>query len=178
MLHCITLFRPASYCRQLVACCLFGTLLPAWLQAADLSGLDNPADTSLSGALAGPAAPGFSSVVPVDTAFALNSFLDTKNNAMLVWEIQPEHYLYRDKLRITTLDGMEFPLAFPPAQSVTDEFFGESAVYFDRLILSVPLGESTDTSADSINLVLYFQGCAKDRYCYPPQQKLIRLELP
>jgi thiol:disulfide interchange protein DsbD len=174
MQHCITLFRPASLCRRLAGCCLFATLLPAPLQAADFPDLDTPSDNSL----AGPAIPGSNGVVPVDTAFALNTFMDTDNNAMLVWEIQPEHYLYRDKLRVTTLEGMDFPLAFPPAQSVTDEFFGESAVYFDRLILSVPLGEATTTSAGSINLILHFQGCAKDRYCYPPQQKLIRLELP
>jgi thiol:disulfide interchange protein len=46
------------------------------------------------------------------------------------------------------------------------------------LLLTVPLGDASLPDADSINLVLHFQGCAKDRYCYPPQQKLIRLELP
>jgi thiol:disulfide interchange protein len=178
MQHCMTPFRPVSSSYLPVICLLLTLLLPATLAAAEFPDLNQPADSPLSGALANPPATGFSGVIPVDTAFALNPFMDTDNNAVLVWEIRPEHYLYRDKLRVTTLEGNDFPLDFPVAQTISDEFFGESAVYFDRLILTVPLGQSAATSGDSINLVLHFQGCARDRYCYQPQQKLIKLDLP
>jgi thiol:disulfide interchange protein len=175
MQNCMKPFRP--FCLYLFVACTSPTLafLPFPVAGAEFPGFGESADNTLANTLG---TPGFNGVVPVDTAFALSSFLDTDNNAVLVWEILDGHYLYRDKLRVTTLEGEEFPIQLPQAQTVTDEFFGESAVYFDRLVVNVSLAGATDTNPDSINLVLHFQGCATDRYCYPPQQKLLRLDLP
>lgn len=163
---------------QLLSAMVFGAFLPAALSAAEDAGVPLETTTSLLTDALSSGSPQFGSVIPVNTAFALNTFLDTDNNAVLIWEIQPEHYLYRDKLAVTTLEGESFTFELPPARTVTDEFFGESAVYFDKLMLQVPLAAALKPGTESINLVLHFQGCSQDRYCYPPQQRLVKLELP
>ena len=85
------------------------------------------------------------------------------SQAELSWEIAPEHYLYRAQIRI--LDQAEQPLALslPKGKIEEDAYFGRSEVYYDHVKINVRL-------APDQRYHVFYQGCAKDRICYPIQR--------
>ena len=120
-----------------------------------------------------------SDVLPVDQAFALTAVIEGDSNLILSWAITPGYYLYQDQLSILDAAGTKVPVMLPPATPLTDEFFGETQVYFDAVRLALPLKTAgLEVSAGTFAVDLRYQGCAKDRYCYPPQQRAIQLSLP
>jgi thiol:disulfide interchange protein DsbD len=82
-----------------------------------------------------------SSVLPVEEAFAFSTFIEAPDTVVLLWEIQDGYYLYRDSISATY--GQQHVTAdigeLPAGESHTDEFFGETEIYRDRLIHRFPL---------------------------------------
>lgn len=155
----------------LVAQTLQSNSSPAVLKPLSSDSATQPQSTPLSGSR--------SAVLPVDEAFVLTAVIEGDRNLILSWNIQPNHYLYQDKLSVLDAQGRAIDLDLPAATSMTDEFFGETHVYFDALRLAIPLSTAGLKTADgTFKLDLQFQGCAKDLYCYPPQQRAIELSLP
>jgi len=116
-------------------------------------------------------------VLPVDTAFALTTVIEGQRDLLLNWVIEPGYYLYRDKLQLLDASGQPLVPALPSAEAVMDEFFGDTFVYHNTLTIRLPL--SLLQIADGrITLGLQYQGCAHERYCYPPQQRTVELTLP
>lgn len=116
-------------------------------------------------------------VLPASEAFALTSILEGDRQLLLNWSIAPDYYLYRDKLALLDANGVPLSASLPPAEAISDAFFGDTFVYFGGLALRLPVSQ-IDTTDGKIRLEVHFQGCAKDRYCYPPQQSTIELSLP
>jgi len=152
-------------------------MLPASLQAqaADLPApTANPfANTPLLNT--GAARP---SVLPVDEAFVLSAFTEADHGIMLLWDIQSHHYLYHKSLQISTAAGTALTPELPEAVAITDEYFGAVDVYFDKLLLTLPASQTGARAGATVELLLVYQGCAQDLYCYPPQQKTITLTFP
>ena len=120
-----------------------------------------------------------SSVLPVEEAFAFNAFIEAPDTVVLLWEIEAGYYLYRDSIRVTY--GKQNQTAaigdLPPSESHTDEFFGDTDIYRDRLLLRFPLAAvEADGAGAAMNV--HFQGCAEDKYCYPEKVNSIVLSLP
>jgi thiol:disulfide interchange protein DsbD len=99
--------------------------------------------------------------LPVEEAFRFE-LMDDVEPAILVWQIAPEHYLYRDKLGITDAQGNSVPIVYPQGIEHSDEFFGDTQVY--RQLLQLPLDS---TLAQPLQVT--WQGCADAGLCYPPQ---------
>lgn len=99
--------------------------------------------------------------LPVEEAFRFELINDVEP-AVLVWQIAPEHYLYRDKLAITDAAGKAVALDYPEGLEYSDEFFGDTKIY--RQFLQLPL----DANAQQ-PLQVTWQGCADAGLCYPPQ---------
>ncbi|MES2606079.1 MAG: protein-disulfide reductase DsbD N-terminal domain-containing protein [Pseudomonadota bacterium] len=164
---------------------LLAALLPVLASAQTLQskrttpGLNPLSSDSVSNTEANPLRNSDSDVLPVDEAFVLTAFIEGDRNLILSWAIQPGHYLYQDKLALLNSSGKSLLLSLPPATSLTDEFFGETKVYFDAVRLTLPLSTAGLTPQNGeLALSLQFQGCAKERYCYPPQQKALQIKLP
>ncbi len=116
---------------------------------------------------------------PADEAFALSTVLEADGDIILVWEMPPSYYLYRKSLQAEHEGRDLLPaLELPEAVVVTDEFFGESEVYFDRLLARLPAGTVEAEPGATIELQLSYQGCLEDIYCYPPQHKSVSITLP
>jgi thiol:disulfide interchange protein DsbD len=119
-----------------------------------------------------------SSVLPADEAFALSTFIEAPDTVVLLWEIKDNYYLYRESLSVTAGDGTQIPLGeLPVAEMITDEFFGDTDVYFGRLLHRIPLA-AFPGDGNEVAFTLTYQGCAKDKYCYPMQIKEFVLTLP
>lgn len=99
--------------------------------------------------------------LPVEEAFHFELLDDAEPN-LLVWQIAPEHYLYRNKLGITDANGDPVPIDYPEGIEHSDDFFGDTQVY--RHFLQLPLAAGVQQP-----LEVTWQGCADAGLCYPPQ---------
>jgi thiol:disulfide interchange protein DsbD len=117
-------------------------------------------------------------VLPVEEAFRLTALFEGDSILLLSWNIAPDHYLYREQFQFLDGNGRTVAAQFPAASTLTDEYFGETSVYFGDLQLRFPLSALPQTPEGEYLLTLTYQGCAKDRYCYPPTRKDLRLTLP
>jgi len=108
---------------------------------------------------------------PADAVFRLDVARSGGGDLVCTWNIAPGHYLYRDRIAVTTNDGKAVPLALPPGVEKDDPTFGSTQVYHDHV--SVPLASSALPSSGAIQVT--YQGCAEHGVCYPPVHKRIDL---
>ena len=96
-----------------------------------------------------------------EQAFAFTVESTQANQARLHWSIQPNYYLYQHKFEVKQ-GNQPVALNLPKAVEQYDENYGHSQVYYQQAEFSIP------TQASQHYRVTW-QGCAKDRICYPPQ---------
>ncbi|OCA53260.1 protein-disulfide reductase DsbD [Photorhabdus namnaonensis] len=114
--------------------------------------------------------PGQNPYLPVDQAFMFD-FQQKGDKLTLDWQIKPGYYLYRKQLHIEPQQATLGKITLPQGTAHRDEFFGETEVYFQQLIVNVPVTEANNNS----NIVVTYQGCAAAGYCYPPETRLVPL---
>ena len=107
--------------------------------------------------------------LPPELAFPLE-IERTDDGARLVFRLPAGIYLYRDRTGVAVPQGTRVEqLHFPAGKIYEDEFFGQSEVYFDQLILPVSL-----SGAPPEHLSVSFQGCDEQvGICYPPETRTI-----
>ncbi|MDM8564268.1 protein-disulfide reductase DsbD [Candidatus Halobeggiatoa sp. HSG11] len=108
-----------------------------------------------------------------DKAFILSA--DVEENAVsLHWKIAEGYYLYRDKFEFTLKKGGTLDKAeFPPAKIENDVKYGKTEVYEQQITIKLPFVDTTDI----MGLEVGYQGCVKDRICYPPITKMLTINL-
>ncbi len=112
-----------------------------------------------------------------DTAFKLSAQLDSNSVIQSEILIYPNTYLYRDKVKITLIDGSGHRLgaiALPRGDEKQDEFLGDTEVFHDQLQVSIPIISDAGAST-SMSLSYQYQGCVEDRICYPPITKYLKV---
>ncbi len=115
--------------------------------------------------------------LPVDEAFVLIADSERPDQVALRWQIADDYYLYRDKVKVTSLTpGVETgsPLT-PGGKTIHDEYFGEQVVFYEEMVANVPV--SAPIESREIELEVSYQGCADEGLCYPPTKKQIRVSL-
>lgn len=119
-----------------------------------------------------------SSVLPADEAFALSTFIEAPDTMVLLWELTEGYYLYRKSIAVLDDSGETVAIGeLPAGETISDEFFGESAVYFDRLLVRFPLA-ALGMKDNAVRFTVQYQGCAEEKYCYPMQVREVELNLP
>lgn len=103
-----------------------------------------------------------SSLLSPEQAFAFSVESSQTNQARLHWTIQPHYYLYQHKFEVQQ-GNQSLPLQLPKALAQHDENYGQSQVYYQQVEFNIPTQASQ-------HYKVTWQGCAKDRICYPPQQ--------
>lgn len=108
--------------------------------------------------------------LPVNEAFGIQ---DTVADGVLTltMRVSPEHYLYKDKLKLQLQDGQTLNIAnfSRSPTTVDDPEFGQVAVFEQDVVATVPLQGASGQAT------LVWQGCAKAGLCYPPQRYAIDL---
>lgn len=90
-----------------------------------------------------------------------------------------EHiYLYKDKIEFLSLSPkVKLQAAnFPPAKQKDDPEFGLVEVFYDVAEIELPITRSQDSK--QLELEVSFQGCEDGKVCYPPQSRLLTVDLP
>lgn len=133
---------------------------------------------SLAGLFDSLATSGRDQPLPVDQAYQLQGDQLAPGRLALVWQIQPDYYLYRDKITVTPGPGVEL-LARSNAPSVTkeDPLFGTVEVYHDQARVELLLG-GRDGPIDG-QIEISYQGCWEGGICYPPVTQTLEVnQLP
>jgi thiol:disulfide interchange protein len=108
-----------------------------------------------------------------DVAFQVTANLEG-NLLHVRWAVADGYYLYRQKMRILaespdlTLGAVQWPRG----TELTDPFMGTQEVYFQQVDAAVPLMRG-DYGAHPVQVKVEYQGCAKDRLCYPTITKVL-----
>ena len=104
-----------------------------------------------------------------EQAFQLTISKQADGQLRLNWDISPGYYLYRQQMKVEA-DPVGSPLqvAWPAGTLKTDETYGESQVYHDKVTVRL-------TAPDAQALTIGWQGCAEAGLCYPPQTRRVTL---
>ena len=119
---------------------------------------------------------GQSKFLPVDQAFQVVSSAKTTatgTRLAINFDITPEHYVYRDQIKLTLPAGVTAaPFSFSQSpQSIDDPTFGRVAVFDQRNVVATTiLTSSNGKSIDNAAVTIGWQGCAKAGLCYPPEK--------
>lgn len=96
-----------------------------------------------------------------EQAFSFSVESSEPHTASLSWQIQPNYYLYQHKFSVQQ-GTQPLALKLPKAIAQYDENYGQSQVYYHQVNFQIKTKPSEHYSVT-------WQGCAKDRICYPPQ---------
>lgn len=116
-----------------------------------------------------------SDILAVDDAFRVQPAL--WQNGQLLIGIDPAAgcYLYRDKFSVSVIEPAGLALGkpeLPEGQLHQDEHFGTVRVIRDRLLASYTIS----AAAAPKKVRIRYQGCAENRVCYPPQERVLDVE--
>lgn len=113
-------------------------------------------------------------LLPVEDAFALEAER-TDDALVLTWAIAPGYYLYRHAFEVSSEQAELGEPQIPQGEVTTDEFFGETETYRERVRVVVPIQTAP---AGVIDVRVVSQGCADLGVCYPPHRQILRLDGP
>jgi thioredoxin:protein disulfide reductase len=144
------------------------TLLLAMSLSVSAQGVD------LKQLTAGSSSDGF---LKPDQAFVLTADSESADGITLRWRIARDYYLYRDKVVVTTTSPAAVLGApvMPAGKTKHDDYFGEQVVYYDELVVNVPISRKSDLTELPIEVT--YQGCAEAGLCYPPIRKQLAVAL-
>ncbi|ATO19015.1 thiol:disulfide interchange protein [Acinetobacter sp. LoGeW2-3] len=108
-------------------------------------------------------------LLPPEQAFPFTVISTSSQQAELSWDIPDNYYIYQHKVEVQQ-GGRTLQLDLPPAEDLHDDNYGQTQVYYQQLQLHIP------TQASQTYQVTW-QGCAKDRLCYPPQSVEFKTDL-
>jgi thioredoxin:protein disulfide reductase len=108
-------------------------------------------------------------LLPPDQAFPFTLVSSSPQQAELSWEIPDNYYIYQHMVEVQQ-GGQTMQLDLPPAKDLHDDNYGQTQVYYQQLQFNIP------TQASQTYQVTW-QGCAKDRLCYPPQTVEFKTDL-
>ncbi len=115
-----------------------------------------------------------------EQAFEFSANVKNSNTIYVSWEIAPNYYLYREKIKLELVNSEGVKLGdytIPNGEPKHDEAFGNVEILSEDLNFNVPLWRE-DHGAQTVKLRAYFQGCAERGVCYPPMTKDVMLDLP
>jgi thiol:disulfide interchange protein DsbD len=121
--------------------------------------------------------------LPEQRAFTVEAIAGDGNSILLRLTPAVGYYLYRDKLSVKLDAGAGLSATLPPAAKLPkatshrDEHFGDVAVYFDQVEITVPVAR-TLTAAATGTLVVGLQGCQTNGICYPPMTRRLPISIP
>jgi thiol:disulfide interchange protein DsbD len=120
-------------------------------------------------------------LLPVEQAFRLTAKADAPGTIALHWDIAPDYYLYRTRIKAKTSQaGVTLgDLALPDGTKKHDEFLGDVEVYHKAVDATLPY-TLTDATSKTIAVTLTVQGCHEvdPKICYPPHPTTLTLDVP
>jgi thioredoxin:protein disulfide reductase len=175
--------RPDSFELQVKSqgCADLGICYPPQVWVSDIPLVDVPAVAASSGnkfAL-GNAFGANAEFLPPDQAFKPYIEALDGNTLEISYQVAPGYYLYKDKFSASSKsDSVQLGrLEWPQGIVHSDEYFGDTEVFYDEVFGRVSLARATPDAID-VDIELGFQGCADGGICYPPITRTLSVSLP
>ncbi len=119
-------------------------------------------------------------LLPVDQAFQVQTKALDRQRVQIAFKVAPDYYLYRGRIKTKSTDpGVTLgALDLPSGKKKHDEFLGDVEIYHHDFVATQHL--NVPANATSVTFELRYQGCHEvpPKICFPPQKKLLRVELP
>ena len=120
-------------------------------------------------------------LLPVEQAFQLTARIAAPGTIALHWDIAPDYYLYRTRIKAkTSQSGVTLgELALPDGTKKHDEFLGDVEVYHKAIDATLPY-TLADAAAKTLAVTITVQGCHEvdPKICYPPHPTSVTLDVP
>jgi thiol:disulfide interchange protein DsbD len=111
--------------------------------------------------------------LPVDQVFKV-SVRDFNSKMLAVdWDIKPGYYLYKSKIHFETKPFSINSVIFPKGTVKHNQFIGSYEVYQSHIVTLLKFANPLPEK--NLNMVVHYQGCAVEGFCYPPVVKHITL---
>jgi thioredoxin:protein disulfide reductase len=114
----------------------------------------------------------------VEKAFQVSATARDRQTILVSWKIASGYYLYEDQFVFNTIPSRPSLLSQPilPMGAVvkTISGLGKVSVYQNNVTIVVPVLKSQQSS---VSLKIRYQGCSEQGVCYPPQHKVIPIDL-
>ena len=118
-------------------------------------------------------------ILPAEEAFLFDALAVDPGRLLVRFTARPDYYLYREQFDFRVLDDDidVVQVLSPTGESMVDEFFGETEVYFGEVEISLELSRPAGP-ARRVTLEADFQGCWEGGICYPPMNRSLTVDLP
>lgn len=120
-----------------------------------------------------------SPALQAEQAFVYEAIGLSAETILVRFTAQPGYYLYRDKFAFRVADASGFTVrevGLPEGVIKDDPEFGAVPVIYGQVEIPVRIGRPAGP-ATTISLEADFQGCRDGDICYPPQSRIVSLEL-
>ena len=110
-----------------------------------------------------------------EQAFRFSAMMSDDYTLLVRWEIEPQYYLYRDKLGLTAnSDLIQLgAIDWPEGVAKVDEHFGQVQTFETTTEIYIPVSRAS-RQAGSVELTATYQGCAEEfGICYPPGSRTV-----
>ena len=104
-------------------------------------------------------------VLPANKAFNIETTI-IDDSILISWDIKEGYYLYSKSIKIeNNYKVLNFEVLKSKESIHNDEFFGESKIFRDEILIKL----NKTTGLDLNNILIKYQGCADAGICYPIQ---------
>src|SRR6266481_8197753 len=119
------------------------------------------------------------SFLPPDQAFGLQLDVADARSLTAHFSVTPSYYLYKSKISFSSQDGevKVKTVNLPAGEMKYDANFGNQEVFHRSFQAEIILNRLTD-AATAVTLNASYQGCSEQGLCYPPINKVIKINLP
>lgn len=115
--------------------------------------------------------------LPAAEVFPVSVKIVDPNNFVIQWQIKDHYFLYSDRIHVnaSAQDHVQIGrIQFPKPLTKTDKQGQNYTIYRGELNLPVPiLGNNPGESL----IQLQYQGCSDEGFCYPPEEKNIKVTI-
>lgn len=119
-------------------------------------------------------------LLPVEQAFKLTAKISEPGRIALHWDIAPDYYLYRTRIKAKTAQAGATlaDLDLPAGTKKHDEFLGDVEVYHKAIDATLPY--TLADAAKTLTVTITVQGCHEvdPKICYPPHPTQLTLDVP
>ena len=104
-------------------------------------------------------------VLPANKAFNIETTI-IDDSILISWDIKEGYYLYSKSIKIeNNYEVLNFEVLKSKEFIHNDEFFGESKIFRDEILIKL----NKTSGLDLNNILIKYQGCADAGICYPIQ---------
>lgn len=118
---------------------------------------------------------GYTAPLPPVQVFQVKVDLVDLNTFTIDFKIKPQHFLYSNSIKLEPEQNniMQLgPLRLPPTLEKTDKRGQKYTVFRDKVSIPIAI---LGNNPGKTSLLLSYQGCSDDGFCYPPEEQKIQL---